>query len=71
MDSALGISLDHLRRHMLGVGALAIGAVLFTTTVVALVAHWLVPALPWAACAALARWSRRRMRCRPAQRCSR
>ena len=70
MDSALGISLDHLRRHMLGVGALAIGAVLFTTTVVALVAHWLVPALPGRP-ARRARWSRRRMRCRPAQRCSR
>ncbi|HDR9482928.1 TPA: Na+/H+ antiporter [Burkholderia aenigmatica] len=53
MDSAIGISLGHLRRHMLGVGALAIGAVLFTTVVVALVTHWLMPSLPWAACAAL------------------
>jgi NhaP-type Na+/H+ or K+/H+ antiporter len=32
---------------------LAIGAVLFTTAAVAIVAHWLVPGLPWWAAAAL------------------
>ena len=32
---------------------LAIGAVAFTTLVVGVVAHWMVPALPWAACFAL------------------
>ena len=32
---------------------LAVGAVAFTTLVVGLVAHWVVPALPWAACFAL------------------
>ncbi|WP_158807897.1 sodium:proton antiporter, partial [Beijerinckia sp. L45] len=32
---------------------LAIGAVVFTTLVVGVVAHWVVPALPWAACFAL------------------
>ncbi|MBN9602903.1 MAG: Na+/H+ antiporter [Afipia felis] len=53
MDSAWGISFKHLRRHMLGISALAIGAVVFTTAVVAIVAHWLMPSLPWAACAAL------------------
>ena len=32
---------------------LAVGAVLFTTLVVGWVTHWLLPALPWAACFAL------------------
>ena len=33
--------------------SLAFGAVLFTTLVVGLVAHWVAPGLPWAACFAL------------------
>ena len=53
MDGAWFIALRHLKRHMIGIVALAIGAVVFTTVVVALVAHMLVPSLPWAACAAL------------------
>lgn len=53
MDGAWYIPLAHLRRHLIGILSLAIGAVLFTTVVVAVVAHALVPALPWAACAAL------------------
>ncbi|WP_313808919.1 Na+/H+ antiporter [Sphingobium sp.] len=53
MDGAWFIALRHLRRHMFGIAALAVGAVIFTTAVVAAVAHWLVPGLPWAACAAL------------------
>ncbi len=32
---------------------LAIGAVVFTTAAVGIVVHWMVPALPWAACFAL------------------
>ena len=32
---------------------LAVGAVAFTTLVVGVVAHWVVPSLPWAACFAL------------------
>ena len=32
---------------------LAIGAVAFTTAAVGIVAHWMYPALPWAACFAL------------------
>ena len=32
---------------------LAVGAVVFTTLIVGLVAHWVVPGLPWAACFAL------------------
>ena len=53
MEGAWFISFSQLRRHKVGVASLAIGAVIFTTLVVAVVAHLLVPALPWAACAAL------------------
>jgi Na+/H+ antiporter len=53
MDGAWFIALGHLHRHMIGIVSLAVGAVVFTTLVVTLVAHWLVPSLPWAACAAL------------------
>ena len=53
IDGAWGVSIRDLKRHMIGVAALAVGAVLFTTVVVAAVAHWLFPSLPWAACAAL------------------
>jgi len=53
MDSAWVIALGQLKRHTIGIAALAIGAVLFTTLVVAVVAHLLLPSLPWAACAAL------------------
>jgi Na+/H+ antiporter len=53
MDGAWFIALGPLRRHMIGIAALAIGAVLFTTLVVAVAAHAVLPSLPWAACAAL------------------
>lgn len=53
MDSAWVIALGQLRRHQVGIASLAIGAVLFTTVVVAVVAHLLFPSWPWAACAAL------------------
>lgn len=53
MDGAWFIALRHLHRHMIGIMGLAVGAVLFTTAIVAAVAHWLMPWLPWAACAAL------------------
>lgn len=53
MDGAWFIALRHLHRHMIGIVALAVGAVVFTTAAVAVVTHWLIPALPWAACAAL------------------
>jgi monovalent cation/hydrogen antiporter len=53
MDGAWSISLGHLKRHSFGIASLAIGAVVFTTVVVAVVTHVLLPALPWAACAAL------------------
>ncbi|WP_395683610.1 Na+/H+ antiporter [Dokdonella sp.] len=53
MDSAWTIALGQLKRHLIGIASLAIGAVLFTTLVVAVTAHLLFPAWPWAACAAL------------------
>lgn len=53
MDGAWSIALRRLRRHMIGIASLAIGAVFFTCVVVAVVTHLLFPSLPWAACAAL------------------
>jgi CPA1 family monovalent cation:H+ antiporter len=53
MDGAWFIALRHLKRHMIGILSLAVGAVLFTTIAVAVVTHALIPSLPWAACAAL------------------
>jgi monovalent cation/hydrogen antiporter len=53
LDGAWFIALRPLKRHLIGILSLAIGAVLFTTIVVAVVTHALIPALPWAACAAL------------------
>jgi monovalent cation/hydrogen antiporter len=53
MDGAWAIALVRLRRHMIGIVSLAVGAVFFTCAVVAVVAHLLFPSLPWAACAAL------------------
>lgn len=53
MDGAWSIPLRHLKRHLIGILSLAIGAVVFTTVVVAVVTHALLPSLPWATCAAL------------------
>jgi len=53
LDGAWFIPLRPLKRHLIGILSLAIGAVVFTTIVVAIVAHALIPSLPWAACAAL------------------
>src|SRR5688572_122027 len=53
MDGAWFIALRHLQRHLIGILSMAIGAAVFTTVVVAVVTHWLLPSLPWAACAAL------------------
>ncbi|MET0280632.1 MAG: cation:proton antiporter, partial [Steroidobacteraceae bacterium] len=53
LDGAWFIPLRHLKTHLIGILSLAIGAVVFTTVVVAVVVHALMPALPWAACAAL------------------
>jgi monovalent cation/hydrogen antiporter len=53
MDGAWFIAISQLKRHMIGIISLSVGAVIFTTVVVAVVTHALLPSLPWAACAAL------------------
>src|SRR5687768_6564945 len=53
MDGAYFTAFGRFRRHLPGILSLAVGTVLFTTLVVGLVVHMLVPALPWAACFAL------------------
>lgn len=53
MDGAYYTAFGRFRRHLPGILSLAVGGVLFTTLVVGVAIHWLVPALPWAACFAL------------------
>jgi CPA1 family monovalent cation:H+ antiporter len=53
MDGAYSTALGRFRRHLPGILSLAVGAVVFTTLTIGVVTHWLVPALPWAACFAL------------------
>jgi CPA1 family monovalent cation:H+ antiporter len=53
MDGAFFTAHGEFRKHLVGVLSLAIGAVVFTTFVVGVVTHWLMPNLPWAACFAL------------------
>ena len=53
MNGAYYTAFGRFRRHLPGILSLAVGAVLFTTVIVGIVAHWLVPSLPWAACFAL------------------
>jgi CPA1 family monovalent cation:H+ antiporter len=53
LDAAFDTSQRDLRANWRAVAGLAVGAVLLTVAVVAVVAHALVPALPWAAAIAL------------------
>ena len=53
MDGAWFTAIAPFHRNLGGVVSLAVGAVLFTAAVVAVVAKLLVPHLPWAACVAL------------------
>ena len=53
MEGAWNTALVRFRRHLGGILSLAVGAVVFTTLVVAVLTHWMMPSLPWAACAAL------------------
>ena len=53
MDGAYYTALGRFRRHLPGILSLAVGAVVFTTFVVGVVVHWILPDLPWAACFAL------------------
>ena len=53
LDAAFDTSMRDLRDNWLPVSTLVLGAVAATTAVVAVVAHWMVPAMPWAAAIAL------------------
>ncbi|ATQ41684.1 Na+/H+ antiporter [Caulobacter mirabilis] len=53
MDGAYFTALGRFRQHLAGILSLAVGAVVFTTLVVGLVVHWILPQLPLAACFAL------------------
>ena len=53
MDGAYYTALGRFRRHLPGILSLAVGAVVFTTLVVGVVVHLILPDLPWAACFAL------------------
>ena len=53
LDSAFDMSTRDLRENWLPVTGLVVCCVGLTTAAVACVAHWLVPALPWAAAVAL------------------
>ena len=50
MSSAFFTVWRDFRANLGVIAALAVGAVAFTTFVVGVVAHWMMPALPWAAC---------------------
>src|SRR3712207_3116118 len=53
MDGAYYTAFGRFRRHLPGILSMAVGAVLFTTLVVCVVVHLLIPTLPWPACFAL------------------
>ena len=53
LDAAYDTSLRELRENWLPVSALVFFAVAITTAAVAVVAHWLVPGMPWSAAIAL------------------
>jgi CPA1 family monovalent cation:H+ antiporter len=53
LDAAFDASPRDLRENWRQVASLALGAVALTVAVVALVARWIVPGLPWAAAIAL------------------
>ena len=53
LDSAFDTSLRDLRQAWFTVGVLVVGAVVLTTAAVAVVAHAMLPELPWAAAIAL------------------
>ena len=53
MDGAWFTALAPFRRHIVGITSLAVGAVLFTAAIVAIVAKTILPELPWAACVVL------------------
>ncbi|WP_109481039.1 Na+/H+ antiporter [Paraburkholderia sp. C35] len=53
MDGAYFFVWTDFKRYLKPILLFAIGAVAFTTWIVGVVVHWVVPSLPWAACFAL------------------
>jgi Na+/H+ antiporter len=53
MSGAWSTVWREFRDNLSGIVLLAVGAVVFTTLLVGLVAHWILPELPWAVCFAL------------------
>ena len=53
LGSAFFTSWRDFRANLRIILQLAVGAVAFTTAIVGVVAHWVMPSLPWAACFAL------------------
>lgn len=53
LDAGYDTSVRDLRTHWRPIAGLAFGAVIATTAAVAVVAKWLVPDMPWAACIVL------------------
>lgn len=53
LGSAFFTSWRDFRANLRIIAQLAVGAVAFTTAAVGVVAHWVMPSLPWAACFAL------------------
>ncbi len=53
VDAAFDLSIRELKRDWAAVTGLVVGAVVATTAATAAVAHWLAPAMPWAAAIAL------------------
>ncbi len=70
LDAAFDNSLRNLRDNWIPVASLVFMAVAVTTTAVAVVAHWLIPAMPWAVAIAWALPLHRPTR-RQRRRCSR
>ncbi|WP_114228135.1 MULTISPECIES: Na+/H+ antiporter [Sphingomonas] len=53
LDGAYFTAFGRFRRHLPGILSLAVGAVVFTTLVVGVAVHLILPILPWPACFAL------------------
>ncbi|MGE7136454.1 Na+/H+ antiporter [Luteibacter sp. NPDC031894] len=53
MDGAYYTVWSEFRKYLGGILWLAVGAVVFTTFIVGVTVHWVLPSLPWAACFAL------------------
>ena len=64
-QAALFTSWRDFKRWRISISMLAVGLVLATTVAIAVVAHWLIPGMPWAAAFVLGAIVFRRMRSPP------